>query len=472
MSQDTTTIIYSEQKQSLFSFGCHSWGQLGLGGVDFDQKTPREISSLEGKQVLQLASGQDHYLAWTTEGLYGWGYNNFGELGLQHKEDVTQPTQLPFFGDGKDILQVYSGKDHCLVLTLDGLFCWGYNRCGQLGLGDFEIRTQPCRLEFFDFQEIIQISCNLNHCFVLTLEGLFAWGENKHGELGLGDFDDRNTPTKIDFFDDKDVLKIFSGISTFVTTSQGVYSWGENKYGQLGLGDNQTYNTPQKVKFFEGKTTHDIKFGLRHCLALTSEGLYSWGENKAGQLGLGHHKTQKIPRKVICFDGQRISQVHCNASHCFALTSKGLYSWGGNAYGQLGLGHQENQNLPQLISHLEQKEILQINCSFRHCMISTCEGVYAWGNNRYGQLGLGHQEDVDVPEKVKLDAQKQLVLKDQLFFQEKLSAHRRAVVNLLLCFRKASKQSVWGEDFLPLDMFKLILSSSGLTKKKKIVKHL
>jgi alpha-tubulin suppressor-like RCC1 family protein len=47
-----------------------------------------------------------------------------------------------------------------------------------------------------------------------------------------------------------------------------VFSWGENYFGQLGHGDKNNRNTPTKVDFFDGMKITQISCGYFHCLAL------------------------------------------------------------------------------------------------------------------------------------------------------------------------------------------------------------
>ena len=52
------------------------------------------------------------------------------------------------------------------------------------------------------------------------------------------------------------------------------------------------------------------------------------------------------------------------------LESGEVYSWGWNSYGQLGLGNNNNQSEPQLISSLNNKAI-RISCGGYHTIILT-----------------------------------------------------------------------------------------------------
>ena len=46
---------------------------------------------------------------------------------------------------------------------------------------------------------VIKISCGGHYTMAVTiLNDIYVWGYNKNGQLGLGDFIDRNIPTLLD----------------------------------------------------------------------------------------------------------------------------------------------------------------------------------------------------------------------------------------------------------------------------------
>lgn len=74
---------------------------------------------------------------------------------------------------------------------------------------------------------------------------------------------------------------------SFVSTGGQIFSWGQNRYGQLGLGTNgQSVSTPQMVQSLQGVPFAQISAGGAHSFALTLSGaVFGWGCNKFGQLG-------------------------------------------------------------------------------------------------------------------------------------------------------------------------------------------
>lgn len=74
-----------------------------------------------------------------------------------------------------------------------------------------------------------------------------------------------------------------------ITDRGNLYSWGENRNGQLGIGNLIDQTNPQLVTIPNGEKPISIALGQQHSMVVTDKGnLYSWGYNNLGQLGLGN----------------------------------------------------------------------------------------------------------------------------------------------------------------------------------------
>ena len=70
--------------------------------------------------------------------------------------------------------------------------------------------------------------------------------------------------------------------------------------------------------------------------------------------------------------------------------------FGYNRYGQLGLSHDKNINVPTLL--MNDKSIKNIICGEYQTIIhKNNDDVLVFGYNRHGQLGLGHNDGVNTP---------------------------------------------------------------------------
>ena len=99
-----------------------------------------------------------------------------------------------------------------------------------------------------------------------------------------------------------------------------------------------------------------------HSLVVTDSGLWAWGANQHGQLGMGDQLQRNAPSKVQLSNDLQIVLAHCGASHSVALSVTGLMlSWGGNENGQLGHGDFHTQLLPHVVEHLYGRCILDVS---------------------------------------------------------------------------------------------------------------
>jgi alpha-tubulin suppressor-like RCC1 family protein len=145
-----------------------------------------------------------------------------------------------------------------------------------------------------------------------------------------------------------------------------LWSWGRNHYGDLGLGHNNSELEPKKINSNAIFTA--ISLGDHHALALSSNFIWiilisfledgvvwSWGFNADGQLGLGHNVNQNSPQQIMTITF--VAAISAGSSHSIALTSiadfeyhlifvenGNVWSWGHNTFGQLGLGSGMNTN--------------------------------------------------------------------------------------------------------------------------------
>ena len=198
----------------------------------------------------------------------------------------------------------------------------------------------------------------------------------------------------------------FSHISTGTYSSLAMgsdgnlYSWGNTsslgRDTKITPGDRPGIVTPPE----EGVRFTQASVGLMHLLALGSDGnLYSWGDNTSGQLGDGtttSSGTSYALRKVIMpADGTKFTRISAGFTYSLAIGSDGnLYSWGNNTYGQLGNGTNDNNfnftpskvSLPTGVT-----KFTQISAGTNHSLALDSDGnLYSWGYNYYGQLGMGN----------------------------------------------------------------------------------
>ncbi|KAF5898054.1 putative E3 ubiquitin-protein ligase HERC4, partial [Clarias magur] len=203
------------------------------------------------------------------------------------------------------VIQVACGNQHFMALTNDGqLFTWGQNTSGQLGLGKGEPSSpSPRHLKSLCGIPLAQISAGGDHSFVLSLSGaVFSWGRNGAGQLGLGHNEDIYIPTCLSTLTQKKTVSISCGEEHTATLSKGgtVFTFGSGRYGQLGHNSFRDELQPRVVTALWGLNVTQITCGRNHTLALveSSNTIYSFGCGEQGQLGNGQRTNQCVPLPV------------------------------------------------------------------------------------------------------------------------------------------------------------------------------
>src|SRR5437868_608281 len=83
------------------------------------------------------------------------------------------------------------------------------------------------------------------------------------------------------------------------------------------------------------------------------------GDNWSGQLGLGHNNNQNMPQQIDFFKNMYVRKIICRRYHTIAITeTKEVYSWGRNDKCQLGLAHNDNQNTPQKVDFFTEEQMV------------------------------------------------------------------------------------------------------------------
>jgi alpha-tubulin suppressor-like RCC1 family protein len=143
-------------------------------------------------------------------------------------------------------------------------------------------------------------------------ERLFTWGSARHGQLGHGDELMQSAPRAMDPTNLQGASVTTLCMSgTFVlalTKRQDVWSWGTMTNGNLSAdhggesGDKRAHLLPRKIRFFAKKGVQCIAVGSEHVVVVLKSGyMYAWGNGAFGQLGLGHEEDHAEPTLVPFF---------------------------------------------------------------------------------------------------------------------------------------------------------------------------
>ncbi|XP_072940531.1 uncharacterized protein [Epargyreus clarus] len=136
-----------------------------------------------------------------------------------------------------------------------------------------------------------------------------------------------------------------------------------------------------------------ISCGDEHSAVICQNGrVFVFGGNAWGQLGLGHKDEVTRPSCVKWLKPHRAMFVACGRAHTvFVTDTNAIYSVGCNDEGQLGTGDMEPHSVPQYVElEAEHAAVRQVSAGSNHTAILTDDGrVFVCGSNSEGQLGLG-----------------------------------------------------------------------------------
>ncbi|KAI1301314.1 Protein RCC2 -like protein [Halotydeus destructor] len=127
-----------------------------------------------------------------------------------------------------------------------------------------------------------------------------------------------------------------------------------------------------------------------HSVIITEGGrAMTVGRNDKGQLGHGDLVTQAVPKIVEVLKDHKVIDAATGKGHTLFLTDKGqVWACGDNKMGQLGVGTQTQSVMtPSKVSYTG-KPIVKVACGGEFSMIVDAFGnLYTFGSPEHGQLG-------------------------------------------------------------------------------------
>jgi len=433
-------------------------GELGTGDTD-DRGDNRDemganlafVDLGTGRTAVALAAGEEHVCALLDNATVKcWGDNVEGQLGQGDQEDRgDDPDEMGDnlaaidLGAGRTAVAIGSGYRHsCALLDDATVKCWGRSSYGQLGQGDEEDRGDDPdemgdNLPAIDLgtgRTAVAIGTGADHiCALLDDATVKCWGDNGQGQLGQ-DGTDRNDrgDDPGEMGDNLAAVDLGIGRTASAISVGGEYTcvilgdtkalcWGRNRYGQLGQGDNARRggtaspifaSAAQAASLGTGRTATAISTGAYHSCALLDDATVKcWGNNWAGQLGLGDTDYRgdgagEMGDNLAAVDlgvGRTATAISTGGSYsCALLDDATVKCWGDNWSGQLGLGDEEDRgdgagemgdNLTAVDLGTGRTATAISTGVYHSCALLDDATVKCWGNNEYGQLGQGDTDD-------------------------------------------------------------------------------
>jgi len=307
-------------------------------------------------------------------------------------------------------------------------------------------------------RRISHIAVGDSHTVIVdSASNIFTFGLGDYGQLGRADRRNAEVPKKVDalkhsaqtgkanfssmnrsVMENVEIKGLAAGRDhTLALTNSGhIFSWGGNRRGQLG---HSNFNSSAIPRLVEGiKNVRIVATGSYHSCCLADPGVvYTWGAREC--LGRKTDSDECVGRSLPFFSKRRVQHVVSGDSHVVCRSGRNFYSWGSNAFGQLGVAdvatkstvdevdQDENSDSNSLYSREENKitdeeggdklgkifpTLVKIDSSGwsekdffacqlvsggRHVLMSLYDRLWVWGWNAFGQVGNGTTVNVFAP---------------------------------------------------------------------------
>jgi alpha-tubulin suppressor-like RCC1 family protein len=289
----------------------------------------------------------------------------------------------------------------CGVTTENVAYCWGANNEGQLGDGTTTNRLRPVPVA--GSLRFLQLSTGNDYtCGVTTEFKAYCWGSNffaTHlaGQLGDGTMTRRLRPRAV--LGGLEFREVSTGLAHTCgrTTTNRAYCWGGNSTGQLGNG---TRGDPRltPVPVAGSLRFRKISVGNVHSCGVTPDDqAYCWGDNSDGQVGIGVRSSGLLSPTPVT-GGHFFRTVDGGSFHTCGVTRDNQgFCWGDNIFGQLGIGETGGVR-PRPRAVLGGLSFRNIEAGSSHnCGVTTLNRAYCWGTNQEGGLGDGTMTQRSTP---------------------------------------------------------------------------
>lgn len=305
---------------------------------------------------------------------------------------------------------VNTGDGTTYAIESDGtLWSWGWNESGQMGIngGATKCSTPTQVGSDADWKS----SCGGQaYAFFIKNDGtLWAVGDNSEGVSGVGD-GATNHKVPVQVGTDADWASVscsrFYGHSALALKTDGtLWSWGDGRLGQLGLGSYSSQSTPVQV----GTDTDwaQVSVGNNFTIALKTDGsLWGWGVNQNKPL-MNSAKYVNTPTQLGTDTDW--AYVFAVVETAYGVKKDGtLWVWGANDNNMAGINDADIDLIssPAKVSLGANEKVVAISGSDYNRYVGVGENgvitkIYSWGSNSDGALGDGSGVAVDAESGIK-----------------------------------------------------------------------
>ncbi|MDP2234757.1 MAG: chromosome condensation regulator RCC1, partial [Actinomycetota bacterium] len=225
---------------TMWAAGLNQDGRLGLGIADQWATVNRYTQIGSETDWIDVAVSDNHNLALKRDGtLWAWGSNEDGQLGVELDGGALYSNAPVQVGTDTDWDTITACGYASYALKADGsLWSWGWNGYGQLGLDSTDARFWSPQMIDSDVSWVA-VEADQDYAMGIKADGtLWGWGNYDRGRLGIPDLW-ANPRAPMQVGEDADWVTLSCGFdhSLALKADGTLWGWGSNVGGKLGLGD-------------------------------------------------------------------------------------------------------------------------------------------------------------------------------------------------------------------------------------------
>lgn len=208
---------------TLWVWGSGDWGELGNNLNLGNNRRSSPIQTISGGTNWKSSSSSSFFMiALKTDGtLWSWGCATDGQLGLGNIVNRSTPTQMA--SNGTMWRSASTGAVHSVGIKTNGsLWLWGSNSSGKLGTNDLINTSSPVQTVSGVTNWRVAYAAHFNTRAIKTDGTFWSWGSGYAGIRGDNDLFGRSSP-----------VQTISGGTSWRTTSSGSYSGGATRSTEI-----------------------------------------------------------------------------------------------------------------------------------------------------------------------------------------------------------------------------------------------
>jgi Zn-dependent metalloprotease/alpha-tubulin suppressor-like RCC1 family protein len=246
-------------------WGANAYGELG-DGTRTASVYPVPVKKANGDPlsgVKMLSVGSTHSCAVVADRtVWCWGNRASGATGSPLASNAGAVQVRTATGILSGVSQVTSGKQYSCALTgTAGTWCWGLNTHGQIGDGTRTNRALAVSVKAGStpLKNLVSIAAGAggHTCAVSSASVGYCWGDNASSQLGDGSVIERTTavtfaPAVVASIGPIKEVSVGEAHTCARTNGGAVWCWGRNTSGQLGIGRFSSKESPTRSKNTRG----------------------------------------------------------------------------------------------------------------------------------------------------------------------------------------------------------------------------